>query len=208
MARTKIGGTRRVPPEKPKPIVGLDRLNCRNADGRLSSKCERPDCHNVVEQSRRGRRQRFCSDRCRKAAARSRVTCPGNAPKAPTADDPREANFRTKHRSEINDLQRPKNDLQQSSLSWVRVNEITWKLTDGKMSRTPGSHGQWGGYDTERAIAWVINLGWSFGRNDWYAFCGKKKIGPTDFNSARAAARELANGVQSQSCPKLAEDRS
>jgi hypothetical protein len=48
MARTKIGGTRRVPPEKPKPIVGLDRLNCRNADGRLSSKCERPDCHNVV----------------------------------------------------------------------------------------------------------------------------------------------------------------
>src|SRR5262245_11393950 len=126
----------------------------------------------------------------------------------PTADDPREANFRTKHRSEINDLQRPKNDLQKCSLSLVRVNEVTYKLTDGKMSRTPASHGQWRGYDTERAVAWVWNLGWPFGRNDWYAFCGDEKIGPTDFNSAVAAARALANGVQGQPSPKRPEDRS
>jgi hypothetical protein len=192
---TKTRGTGRVPPasQKPKTIVGLDRLNWRNADGRPSFKCERPDCPNVVEQSPRGRRRKFCSERCRKAVARSRVTCPENAPKARTAGYPRGANFRTKHRSEINELQRPKSDRQKPSLSWVRVNEVTWKLTDGKMSRTPASHGQWGGYDTERAIAWVCNRGWSFGRNDWYAYCGKKKIGPTDFNSARAASRALAN---------------
>jgi hypothetical protein len=37
MAYTKIGDTRRVPPapQKPKTIVGRDRLNWRNADGRL-----------------------------------------------------------------------------------------------------------------------------------------------------------------------------
>lgn len=192
--------------QNPKTIGSFDRRP--NAGGRSSSKCERPNCHNVVEQSRRGRRQRFCSDRCRKAVARSRTACPENAPKGPTADDPREANFRTKHRSEINDLQRPKNDLQKCSLSLVRVNEVTYKLTDGKMSRTPASHGQWRGYDTERAVAWVWNLGWPFGRNDWYAFCGDEKIGPTDFNSAVAAARALANGVQGQPSPKLPEDRS
>ena len=200
MAHTKTSGTRRAPAssQKPKTIVGFDSLNWRNPDGRLSFKCERPDCHNLVEQSRRGRRRRFCCDRCRKAFARSRITCPENAPKAPTAEDPREANFRTKHCSEINDQQRPKNDLQKSSLSWVRVDEVTWKLTDGKMSRTPGSHGQWGGYETERAIAWVCNLGWPFGRNDWHAFCGDKKIGPTDFDSAVAFACALADAIQAQ----------
>src|SRR5262249_24462759 len=37
MAYTKTGGTRRVPPasQKPKFIVGCDRLNWRHADGRL-----------------------------------------------------------------------------------------------------------------------------------------------------------------------------
>src|SRR5262249_10006545 len=37
MANTKTGGTRRTPPpsQKPKIIVGCDRLNWRHADGRL-----------------------------------------------------------------------------------------------------------------------------------------------------------------------------
>jgi hypothetical protein len=165
--------------------------------------CARAGCHKVLEHSSRGRPQIFCSDRCRKAVARSRITWPENAPKAPTADDPREANSRTKDHSEIKGLQRPKHDLKKSSLSWVRVNEVTWKLTEGKMNRTPASHGKWAGYETERAIAWVSNLGWPFGCNDRYAFCGDKKIGPTDFNSARAAARALANEVQGQQHPNI-----
>ena len=160
MAYTNTSGTCCAPPADP----------LRNADGRLSFKCERPACHNLFEQSPRGRRRRFCSDRCSKAFARSRVTCPENAPKAPTADDPSEAHFRTKDRSEISGVQRAKNDLQKSSLYWVRVNEITSKLTDGKMSHTPASHGQWPGYYTERGIAWVSDRGWPFDRPAWYAY--------------------------------------
>ena len=45
MAYTKTRGTCCAPPasQKPKTIVGLDRLNLRDADGRLSFKCERSD---------------------------------------------------------------------------------------------------------------------------------------------------------------------
>jgi hypothetical protein len=28
-------------------------------------------------------------------------------------------------------------------LEWERVNEITWKLTDGTFTNVPTSHGQW-----------------------------------------------------------------
>ena len=197
MAYTKTRGTCCAPPasQKPKTVVGLDRLNLRDADGRLSFKCERSDCNNVVEQSRRGRRQRFCSDRCRKAVARRRVTCPKNLAKAPTADGSFEPNFRTKHSNEINGLEEAKNDLQKASLFWERYNEVTWKLTDGEISRTTASFGQWGGYNTKRGLAWAIDAGWPLGHTAWYACCGEKSYGPTSLSTAKQAARALLTGA-------------
>ena len=46
---------------------------------------------------------------------------------------------------------RQKTDLEKAKLFWIEVNDVTWKLTDGEISRTPASFGQWGGYNTERA---------------------------------------------------------
>jgi hypothetical protein len=158
-------------------------------------KCLRLGCDNNVEQSRRGRRQRFCSDRCRKGAARSRVRCPEIAPKAPTADDPRQTNFRTKLSNKINGLQGQKTPIDKASLRWVKVNDVTWKLTDGERSLTPASHGQWGGYYTERAVAWLMEVGWPFGKTTWYARCGDKSFGPTTFAKAKEAARALITGA-------------
>ena len=34
--------------------------------------------------------------------------------------------------------------------TFEKVNEVTWKLTNGEMTNVPASHGQWGGYRTPR----------------------------------------------------------
>jgi hypothetical protein len=44
-----------------------------------------------------------------------------------------------------------------AKLWWERVNEVTWKLTDGEQTNAPRSHGQWGGYRTSKSVAWVID---------------------------------------------------
>ena len=158
-------------------------------------KCERPHCPNNVEQSPRGRRRRFCSEKCRKGAARGRVTCPENGLKGLAADDSFEPSFRTKLSNEINGLEEAKNDLQKASLSWERINEVTWRLTDGVTSRTPASSGQWGGYNTRRVLASAIEAGWPLGRTAWYACCGDKSFGPTSLSTAKQAARALLTGA-------------
>src|SRR5262249_9670543 len=86
-----------------------------------------------------------------------------------------------------------------SALKWVEINDITWKLTDGTPSRTPTSHGQWAGYNTEAALAWVMEVGWPFKKkiDCWYARCGNKTHGPTDLHTAKQAALALANGATS-----------
>ena len=57
----------------------------------------------------------------------------------------------------------PKNEkiksLRFSDLSWERVNEITWKLTDGQQCETPRCHGKWPGFRTSLALGWVMNIG-------------------------------------------------
>lgn len=72
-----------------------------------------------------------------------------------------------------------------------RVNEITFKITDGEMTRVPASLGKWGGYNTTKALAWVINVG----RPAWLALCGDKASGPLPFNEAKAEAIALAKGA-------------
>jgi hypothetical protein len=68
---------------------------------------------------------------------------------------------------------------------------VTWKLTDGRPWRTPASFGQWGGYDTERALAWVMNTGWISKQPRWWARCGDKSFGPTTLARAKAAAEAM-----------------
>jgi hypothetical protein len=84
---------------------------------------------------------------------------------------------------------------EKASLSWVQINSVTWKLTDGQSSLTPTSHGQWGGYRTERALAWVIEVGWPWGKSAWYARCGDRSYGPTTLGIAKRAAESFVSGA-------------
>ena len=52
----------------------------------------------------------------------------------------------------------PENLSQKTKLHFERVNEVTFKLTDGEVTNVPASHGQWGGYRTTKAVAWVIKI--------------------------------------------------
>ena len=149
-------------------------------------------CDRAIERRSMGHRQKYCSDACRKRSARSRVSCPEMVDQGVTADSPSEATFRTKLCSNISGLQRPKNALENRSVAWTRVNEVTWKLTDGEVWRTPASFGQWGGYNTERPVAWVMDIGDP--KPLWYARVGDKSWGPTtSLNRAKAAALAIVN---------------
>ena len=58
-------------------------------------------------------------------------------------------------------LQEPKIILTKSprDLHFEQVNEVTVKLTDGKGSLVPACHGHWSGYQTTRAVAWLMGIG-------------------------------------------------
>lgn len=78
-----------------------------------------------------------------------------------------------------------------------RVNDITFKITDGKMSRVPALKGWWGGYDTPRALAWVINVG--INSAAWLARCNDEVSGPLSFTEARETAHVFPLGRASTS---------
>jgi hypothetical protein len=80
-------------------------------------------------------------------------------------------------------------------LFWVAVDAVTHRLSDGRTSRTPAALGQWGGYETERALAWVIDTGWPFGIASWYARCGDRSYGPTNLVIAKQAAEAFVLGA-------------
>ena len=40
-----------------------------------------------------------------------------------------------------------------SRFKFERVNEVTWKLTNGEQTNVPARQGYWGGYRTSKAIA-------------------------------------------------------
>lgn len=153
------------------------------------------DCGADLGRQARGRRRQYCSDACRKRAVRGRVACPETAPEAPIADSPSNAHFRTKLSNETNALRGQKTPLQKAGFYWTKVNNVTWKLTDGRPWRTPASVGQWGGYTTEWPVAWAIDTGWAVGQSEWHAHCGAKSYGPTSFALAREAALSLATGA-------------
>jgi len=112
-----------------------------------------------------------------------------------TANNPQIMNFVTEISHGNNGLEASKNDLEKARLFWIEVNDVTWKLTDGEISRTPASFGQWGGYNTERAVAWVIDVGWPFGKGCWYARRGDNSYGPTSLSDAKRAAESFLSGT-------------
>ena len=71
------------------------------------------------------------------------------------------------------------------------MNEVTFKLTDGEVTNVPASHGQWGGYRTTKAVAWVINIA----PGQWLARCRDEASGPSSFNEAKANALAMARGA-------------
>jgi hypothetical protein len=76
-------------------------------------------------------------------------------------------------------------------LTVERVNEVTFKVTDGEMINTPASHGQWPGFRTTRAAAWIIQAA----PNEWLARKGDQGAGPMPFSEARAVALAMAKGA-------------
>jgi hypothetical protein len=85
----------------------------------------------------------------------------------------------------------PENLSQKTNLHFERVNEVTFKLTDGEGTSIPASHDQWGGYRTTKAVASVINIA----PGQWLARCRGEASGPSSFNEAKANALAMARGA-------------
>ena len=78
-----------------------------------------------------------------------------------------------------------------SRFKFEQINEVTWKLTNGEQTNVPASHGQWGGYRTTKALAWVICIVPS----KWLARCRDVACGPSSVSEAKAAAMAMAKGI-------------
>lgn len=78
-----------------------------------------------------------------------------------------------------------------SRFRFEQVNEVTWKLTNGEITETPASHGQWGSYRTTKALAWVICVL----PGKWLARYSDMVCGPLSLSKAKAAAMAMAKGT-------------
>ena len=148
-------------------------------------RCEH--CKEPVPETKRGRPQRFCSDRCRQAHRKMNATAEGGLRYRTGRLKPKRAS----QDFELSRQSKPENLSQKTHLRFERVNEVTFKLTDGELTNVPASHGQWGGYRTTKAVAWVINIAPGL----WLARCRDETAGPSSFNEARANAFAMARGA-------------
>jgi hypothetical protein len=146
--------------------------------------CE--NCGSPLPGKTRGRPQRFCSDKCRQAHRKIIVTAKDGLRYRTGQPKPKVAS----QDSELLREFEPENLSQKTNLRFQRVNDVTFKLTDGESTNVPTSHGQWGGYRTTKAVAWVIKIG----PNVWLARCGDRSCGPTTFDKAKADALNMARG--------------
>jgi len=147
-------------------------------------RCEH--CNALVPETKRGRPQRFCSDRCRQAHRKVGLR-PGNGPRYRTG---RVRQKTVLQGADFTNEFEPKKLSQKTNLRFERVNEVTFRLTDGEVANVPASHGQWGGYRTTKAVAWVIKIG----PDAWLARCGDRSCGPMTFDKAKADALNMAKG--------------
>jgi hypothetical protein len=72
-----------------------------------------------------------------------------------------------------------------------RVNEVTYKITAGEFTNVPASHGQWGGYRTAKAEAWIICVAPGL----WLARRADQCSGPLPFNEAKTCALAITKGA-------------
>ena len=148
-------------------------------------RCEH--CKEPLSETRRGRPQKFCSDRCRQAHRKFAAT-PQDVLRYRTC------RLKPKTASQDPDLLgefEPENLSQKTKFHFERVNEITFKLTDGEVTSVAASHGQWGGYRTTKAVASVIKTA----PGQWLARCRDEVSGPSSFNEAKASALAMARGA-------------
>ena len=76
------------------------------------------------------------------------------------------------------------------SLAFEQINEVTWKLTDGR--GTNAWDGYRGGYRTSRAVAWLMGLDDGF----WVVRYRNKASKPMKLNKAKTYALEMVKGVR------------
>jgi hypothetical protein len=148
-------------------------------------RCEH--CKEPLPETKRGRPQRYCSDRCRQAHRKIAPT---------TGNDLRYRTGRVKLKALAQDADltsefEPENLTLKTKLHFERVNVATFKVTDGEVTNVPASHGQWGGYRTTKAVAWVINIA----PGQWLARCLDEASGPSSFNEAKVNALAMARGA-------------
>jgi hypothetical protein len=152
----------------------------------FAKRCEH--CNESLSEPMRGRPQRFCSDRCRQAH-RKIVPTPENSLRY------RVGRVKLKTRSEGIELaseSKPENlSPKISSLCCERVNDSTFKITNGELTNVPASHGQWSGYRATKALAWIFKLE----AEAWLARCGNQVCGPSSFTEAKTNALAMAKGA-------------
>jgi hypothetical protein len=114
-------------------------------------------CSAVFATSTHGRTKRFCSDRCRQAH-RKVASTPENGLRYRTG------RVAPKSALQAADLQgefKPEIPSRKTNLCFERVNEVTWKLTNGEQINVPASHGKWCGYRTTKAIYCLGHQCWT-----------------------------------------------
>ena len=148
-------------------------------------RCEQ--CNELLSETTRGRPQKYCSDRCRQAHRKTALRT-GNGLRYRTGRvKPKMAS----QESDFLDEFEPENLSQKTKLHFERVNEVTFKLTDGEVTNVPASHGQWAGYRTTKGVASVINVASGL----WLARCRGEVCGPSSFNEAKVNALAMARGA-------------
>ena len=148
-------------------------------------RCEQ--CNEPLSETTRGRPQKYCSDRCRQAHRKIGVRTGNGLRYRIDRVKPKAAS----QESDFLDEFEPENLSQKTKLHFERVNEVTFKLTDGEVTNVPASHGQWGGYRATKAVAWVINIA----PGQWLARCRDEVCGPSSFHEAKANALAMARGA-------------
>src|SRR5262249_60966987 len=89
------------------------------------------------------------------------------------------------------DLEAKKRPPNPSRFRFEKVNEVTWKLTNGEITETPASHGQWGSCRTTKALAWVMRVA----PRKWLARYSDMVCGPLSLPKAKVAAMAMAKGM-------------
>ena len=77
-------------------------------------------------------------------------------------------------------------------LRFEQVNEVTFKLTDGKGSLVPARHGHWSGHQTTRAVAWLMGIG----NGRWIVRYRNKASRPMKLPAAKKYALEMVEGIR------------